>query len=43
MPLRVDYNTATPADVKVLERVYGHIVQSGVPKALVDLVANRKV
>jgi AhpD family alkylhydroperoxidase len=34
----MDYNAATPAGVKALERVYGHIMQSGLPKALVDLV-----
>ena len=38
MPQRLDYNAATPAGMKVLERVYGHIMQSGLPKALVDLV-----
>jgi AhpD family alkylhydroperoxidase len=38
MTPRMDYNAATPAGVKALERVYGHIMQSGLPKALVDLV-----
>ena len=35
---RMDYNAATPAGVKALGGVYGHIMQSGLPKALVDLV-----
>jgi len=34
----MDYNVATPAGVKALNGVYGHIMQSGLPKALVDLV-----
>ena len=34
----MDYNTATPAGVKALGGVYGHIMQSGLPKALVNLV-----
>jgi AhpD family alkylhydroperoxidase len=38
MTIRVDYNAAAPAGVKALERVYGHIMQSGLPKTLVDLV-----
>lgn len=38
MTQRVDYNAATPAGVKALERVYGHVMQCGLPKALVDLV-----
>jgi AhpD family alkylhydroperoxidase len=38
MTQRMDYNAATPAGVKALGGVYGHIMQSGLPKALVDLV-----
>jgi AhpD family alkylhydroperoxidase len=38
MTQRMDYNVATPAGVKALNGVYGHIMQSGLPKALVDLV-----
>lgn len=38
MTQRLDYDAATPAGVKALERVYGHILQSGLPKPLVDLV-----
>jgi AhpD family alkylhydroperoxidase len=38
MTQRMDYIAATPASVKALERVYHHIMQSGLPKALVDLV-----
>jgi AhpD family alkylhydroperoxidase len=34
----MDYNAATPAGMKALGGVYGHILQSGLPKALVDLV-----
>jgi AhpD family alkylhydroperoxidase len=34
----MDYNAATPAGVKALAGVYNHIIQSGLPKALVDLV-----
>jgi AhpD family alkylhydroperoxidase len=34
----MDYNAATPAGVKALGGVYSHIAQSGLPKALVDLV-----
>jgi hypothetical protein len=32
MTQRMDYNAATPAGVKALERVHGHIMQSGLPK-----------
>ena len=35
---RIDYTAATPAGVKALGGVYTHIVQSGLPKALVNLV-----
>jgi AhpD family alkylhydroperoxidase len=34
----MDYNTATPAGMKALGGVYGHVMQSGLPKVLVDLV-----
>ena len=38
MTQRMDYNAATPAGVKALGAVYGHVLQSGLPKALVNLV-----
>jgi AhpD family alkylhydroperoxidase len=38
MTQRMDYNAATPAGMKALGGVYGHIMQSGLPKVLVDLV-----
>ena len=38
MSQRLDYNAASPAGVKALGGVYRHIVQSGLPKTLVDLV-----
>jgi AhpD family alkylhydroperoxidase len=38
MTQRLDYNATSPAGMKALERVYGHILQCGLPKALVDLV-----
>lgn len=38
MTQRMDYNTATPAGMRALGGVYGHIMQSGLPKVLVDLV-----
>ncbi len=38
MTQRLDYDVATPAGVKALGGVYGHIMQCGLPKALVDLV-----
>jgi AhpD family alkylhydroperoxidase len=34
----MDYSAATPAGVKALGGVYGHVTQSDLPKALVDLV-----
>jgi AhpD family alkylhydroperoxidase len=40
MTQRLDYNAASPAGVKALG-VYGHVMQSGLPKALVDLVCLR--
>lgn len=38
MTQRLDYDAASPAGVKSLERVYGHVMQCGLPKALVNLV-----
>jgi len=38
MTQRMDYNAATPAGMKALGGVYGHIMQCGLPKSLVDLV-----
>ena len=38
MTHRMDYNAATPAGMKALGGVYGHIMKSGLPKTLVDLV-----
>lgn len=38
MTQRLDYDAASPAGVKALERVYGHVMQCGLPKALVNLV-----
>lgn len=38
MTQRMDYNAASPAGMKALGGVYGHILQSGLPKVLVDLV-----
>jgi AhpD family alkylhydroperoxidase len=38
MTQRMDYNAATPAGVRALGGVYSHIMQSGLPKALVNLV-----
>ena len=38
MTQRMDYNAATPVGVKALGGVYNHILQSGLPKALVNLV-----
>jgi len=38
MSQRMDYNKATPAGMKALGGVYGHILHSGLPGALVDLV-----
>jgi AhpD family alkylhydroperoxidase len=34
----MDYNAASPAGMKALGGVYGHIMQSGLPKVLVDMV-----
>jgi len=38
MTQRLDYNAATPAGAKALGGVYNHILHSGLPKTLVDLV-----
>lgn len=38
MTQRMDYNAATPAGVKALGGVYGYVLQSGLPKALINLV-----
>jgi AhpD family alkylhydroperoxidase len=38
MTMRMDYDAASPAGMKALAGVYGHILRSGLPKALVDLV-----
>jgi len=38
MTQRMDYNMATPAGMKALGGVYGHILQCGLPKTMVDLV-----
>jgi len=38
MTQRMDYNATTPAGMKALGGVYGHVLQSGLPKTLVDLV-----
>jgi AhpD family alkylhydroperoxidase len=34
----MDHNAATPAGMKALGGVYAHVLQSGLPKVLVDLV-----
>ena len=38
MTQRMDYNAVTPAGMKALGGVYGHILQCGLPKPLIDLV-----
>ena len=38
MTQRMNHNAATPAGMKALGGVYGHILQCGLPKALVDIV-----
>lgn len=38
MTQRMDYHSVAPAGVKALGGVYGYVVQSGLPKALVNLV-----
>src|SRR5262245_9409354 len=37
MTIRLDYDASKPAGVKALQRVCGHIMHSGLPKALVFL------
>lgn len=41
MSQRMDYNAASPAAMKALGVVYGHIRQSGLPTRLLDLVLLR--
>jgi AhpD family alkylhydroperoxidase len=38
MTQRLDYNALSPAGMKALGGVYGYVLQSGLPKTLVDLV-----
>jgi AhpD family alkylhydroperoxidase len=38
MTQRMDYESVTPAGVKALGGVYSYVFQSGLPKALLDLV-----
>jgi alkylhydroperoxidase family enzyme len=38
MTQRLDYTTIAPAGIKALGSVYGYIVQSGLPRLLVNLV-----
>jgi len=38
MSQRINYNAASPAGMKALGGVYGHIMQSGLAKTLVDLI-----
>ena len=38
MTQRLDYMTASPAGMKTLAGVYGYMMQSGLPKTLVDFV-----
>jgi AhpD family alkylhydroperoxidase len=38
MSVRLDHNTASPAGMKALGAVYGHVLQSGLPGRLVELV-----
>jgi AhpD family alkylhydroperoxidase len=38
MTQRMDYEAVTPAGVKALDDVYSYVFQSGLPKALLDLV-----
>ena len=38
MTNRIDHNSVTPAGMKALGQVYGHVLQSGLDPALVDLV-----
>ena len=38
MSARLDYTQVAPAGIKALGGVYGYVMQSGLPPALVDLV-----
>lgn len=38
MTTRIDHAAASPAGMKALAGVYGHVMQSGLPRALVELV-----
>lgn len=38
MTQRMDYNAMAPAGMKALGGVYGYLLQSGLPKALINLV-----
>lgn len=38
MPLRMDYQAASPGGMKAVGTVYGYIMQSGLDKALVELI-----
>lgn len=38
MTMRLDYNQIAPAGAKALGGVYGYVMQSGLPAALVELV-----
>ena len=38
MTQRMDYNAAAPAGMKALGSVYGYMLQSGLPKSLIDLI-----
>ena len=38
MTTRLDYNAAAPAGMKALGSAYGYMLQSGLPKSLIDLV-----
>ena len=38
MTQRLDYTTIAPAGIKAFGSVYGYIMQSGLPRLLVDLV-----
>ncbi|HYE50961.1 MAG TPA: carboxymuconolactone decarboxylase family protein [Azospirillaceae bacterium] len=38
MSTRLDHNAASPAGMKALGAVYGHVLQSGLPSRLVELV-----
>lgn len=38
MTQRMDYDAASPGGLRALGGVYGHVLQSGLPRALVELV-----